>query len=198
MHLSRPSFLPVLILFITLTHTAQSSSQPPSSPTFLLPQPIGLHPQDPPGVALLQIAVCSNGSVLVSDVLPGGVDFTPTEGIAGVQGDSSAFSFYLRNVSRLIFFRIVSNGPLFAEGSLVVRCRDPASGDESTPVSSNFSVLYEWPLLREDPSNFPISISTAVPIGRSIFQFNFEPPSPISPTVNVSVKHTNQCHLSPE
>ena len=193
MQLSRPSFLPVLILFITLTHTAQS--QPPPPPTFLLPQPIGLHPQDPPGVALLQVAVCSNGSVLVSDDLPGGVEFTPTEGIAGVQGDSSAFSFYLRNVSRLIFF---GSGLLFAEGSLVVRCRDPTSGDESIPVSSYFRVLYGWPLLREDPSNFPISTSTAVPIGRSIFQFNFEPPSPTGPTVNVSVKHTNQCHLSPE
>ena len=196
MQLSRPSFLPVLILFITLTHTAQS--QPPSPPSFLLPQPVRLHPQDPPGVALLQVAVCSNGSVVAPDVLPGGVDFTPTEGIAGVQGDSSAFSFYLRNVSRLIFFRSVLNGLLFAEGSLVVRCRDPASGDESTPVSSSFSVRYGWPLLREDPSNFPISTSTAVPIGRSIFQFNFEPPAFTGPTVNVSANDTDQCYLPNE
>ena len=185
---SWPSFLQVIIYFIALTHTNQSQQPPP--PTFLLPQPVRLNPQDPSGVALLQVVVCSNGSVVAPDVVPGGVAFTPSEGIAEIPVDATAFFFYLRDVSGF------TSGPLLvAEDSLVVRCRDPASGDESIPGSSSFIVTYGVPLLREDPSDFPISINTTEPNGRSIFQFNFELHTSPAPSVNVSLERTHQCCL---
>ena len=122
---------------------------------------------------------------MAPDIVPSDVEFNATEGIAGVPSDATAFFLYLRNVSGIIS-NASMNGSVSAEGSLMVQCRDPASGKESLPASSSFVVTNISPLLQEDPSEFPILINTTVPVGQSIFQFNFEYlPNSIS-TVDVS------------
>ena len=75
-------------------------------------------------MTLLQVVACLNNSNVTATVLPYGVEFTPTDGIVGIQSNANAVFVYLNDSNALG----IVNGSV--SGNITFLSRDPTTGNE--------------------------------------------------------------------